>query len=617
MHRVDRMGFRFRLLDGLFMVLAVACLAFSALGVVPTLEDNVVTAGRLTYTVGAGGLPSQIAIGALPWELPLEMRGEAAPPADRLRAIGRGPQLATPMRLEALVEGQPTVLEPAAPATPVEEDGAIVWRSELAGGGVTARLETRYGGDGSLSVSVAYRGGAVDSLALALDLDGPVDTVVSGEAPFGGIDFTLGEGEGLLWGNAARASATPAGSGPAPAQHRGEPGVPSHLFWGNGDRGFSWLCDAADGWVVTPVAPSMTIARDAEGVVRWRALLVNHPVGIGAEKQAAFTLLVHPALTPAAGQRRLKWLDWPHGDAAATPPLTAAGRTATPGLVRADRGTVYAATAVAALLAGPAGGDMPDAGTTLADAYPATLFRYLAGTHAGLPARLKSNVSQRVRPGMNPAFDRMALGRALLHDIGYDPAGAANVAMAARIATALDAFGYFADDGQTEYLPYWRSAGVVRYGEVHEAGGFFEEFETDPMERVHVSAWIRPMPEGEGRQAMILVVNESDRPMREQLYVIDPQRLFGGANEIMKTDMIDRWDFGAIPEDGDWSRGKLRGQGVRSTVPGEPPRGNVPFLLDLEDDGGLVQSVVSGGQEVYRRLFVPARGFRLLYGRGK
>jgi hypothetical protein len=117
---------------------------------------------------------------------------------------------------------------------------------------------------------------------------------------------------------------------------------------------------------------------------------------------------------------------------------------------------------------------------------------------------------------------------------------------------------------------------------------------------------------------MILIVNEGEEAVREQLYVLDAGKLFGGANALKRPETVDRWDFAGIPEDSDWSKSKLRGERIMMYGYNESrrPSGDVPFLLDLEDDGGVAQSVsLEGDREVYLRVYVPARGFRLLFGR--
>ncbi|MCX6931145.1 MAG: hypothetical protein NTZ29_00415, partial [Verrucomicrobia bacterium] len=121
----------------------------------------------------------------------------------------------------------------------------------------------------------------------------------------------------------------------------------------------------------------------------------------------------------------------------------------------------------------------------------------------------------------------MILGRALVHDIGVDVAGLANCTYAADVVNALESFGYFKNDGQTEFLPYWRAEdfgiGLVRYGEQFEADakqGFALTTE-NPAGRVRVSLFLRPTPENSpvGRKVMMVLVNESDHPVRELLYV--------------------------------------------------------------------------------------------------
>jgi len=517
------------------------------------------------------------------------------PSAETLAAIGRGPQLAAPMRLEAIVKGKEMELAPAAPA-PIEQKGeTFLCRAALASKRLNAKVDASYGPDGAMRFKLTYSGKSLDSLSLVMQLRGPVDTVVAGTAPFKASDYSLPDGEGLLWGNAAPPK--PAPRGPPPAINRGKPGVPTHLFWGNGDRGFTWLCDNTDGWTVTPVAPTITLSRDKTGVVTWRAQFVNHPSKLKTEKTVSFTLLTHPATSPAADRRKVAWLDWPQ--AAAVP---------------ADRATQRETRAKAILLQGAAGGDARSATDTLADTYPLPLFRYLAGTHTGRPARLRTNSPNLTRPGKNPAPDRMALGRALLHDIGFDHAGAAHLAMLGRLVSGLAEFGLFEPGARTEFIPYWRSGHVLRYGEPFSEDDAFEVTTTDPMARVHVSAWVRRSSDGRARRALILVVNEGDKPVREQLYILDARRLFGGHNRITKIDMVERWDMSAVPEDSDWAKRKLRREATSTTELGVKARGaGVPFLIDAEDGGGVALSVAVKGQEVYHRVFVPARGFRLLF----
>ncbi|MFP4028649.1 MAG: hypothetical protein ACLFWL_12735 [Candidatus Brocadiia bacterium] len=604
--------------------LAAAILALSSfcLAVQPgeaDQENMAFVAGRLRFAIGKNALPAQIQIVPAREDLPLELRGEDAdePSPELLRRIGRGPQLAAPMRLVATVGGNDVALSPEQEISIKRTKGKVTCESSLAGEEIMAELQVAYAPDGAMQVSITYSGREVNDLALVMDLSGPVDTVVSGGAPFDSPDVALREGEGLLWGN-AKPSEKKKDEKPAP-ESRGRPGVPGHMFWGSGDRGFTWLCNDADGWTVTPENPTITLRRDETGMVTWRAILVNHTSRLKGKKTIAFTLLTHPAIEPDTDQRAVEWLKWPDGGKGIlTPPLTAAARKAKVGPVRADRAGVYETLTVGSVLIGPAGGNARSVGQTLADSFPLPLFRYLAGTHTGLPGRLKSNTRELGRAGMNPACDRMAIGRALLHDVGCDPEGVVHLAMMARLMQGLAKFRYFVRDGKTEYIPYWRSENAVRYGERFSKDDAFTLTREDPMARVHTSVWVRAAPDGkEGRQALILVVNEGKKAVRQQLYILDPQRLFGGHNQFRKSDMVDRWDGNGIPEDSDWALAKLRREGTHSVEMGTKRRGNVPFLLDVEDLGGVDQSVANEDTEVYHRLHVPARSFRLLYGRGE
>jgi len=209
----------------------------------------------------------------------------------------------------------------------------------------------------------------------------------------------------------------------------------------------------------------------------------------------------------------------------------------------------------------------------------------------------------------------MALGRALLHDAGADVGGLGQKVAAANLLRALDAFGFFEDDGQTEFLPYWRSGAVVRYGEAFAAGGAFEVSEEDPVARAYVSAYLRPdKGDPSKRAAVFVVVNEGDAPLREQFYLLKPERLFGGPNKVTTRAVIDRWDFSRIPEDSDWRKGVMVGSSTRYEGGNNPAA--VPQLMDLEDGGYVRAKAVAGGMEVYGFLYVPARGFRVLLGAG-
>jgi hypothetical protein len=216
-----------------------------------------------------------------------------------------------------------------------------------------------------------------------------------------------------------------------------------------------------------------------------------------------------------------------------------------------------------------------------------------------------------------------------------DVSSLANPVEAARVVQALEEFGYFRDDGQTEFLPYWRTASLLRYGEESQAKNGFAVETEDPSARVRVSAFIRP--DVNWRKALFVIVNEGTNEVRGQLYVQQPTYVFGGFNKTYVHDIYGRLNFSRIPGDSDWSAGR-----VMLTVPswisqntkvnlkkGMNPAVVVPPLMDLES-GGYVRLVEHGDPtkkygpayavkeffEVYGPVYVPARGMRLLYGSG-
>jgi hypothetical protein len=573
------------------------------------LADRTVRTARHRIALAETGLPAQIVIEHAADELPLELRGRRGRvPADLLRQIGRGEQLASPIRIEAVVEGEPVAAKPAAAAKIARRDGAVHCAAKLAAGPVGVALDLRYGAGGGLSGTIAYQaaGGRIDELALVVDLAGMVDTVVPGEPagqetraiPRGRFDVP--PGDGLVWGNAL------ADAGDA---NRAAPGVPARCFVGSGDRGFTWLTDESAGWVVDPSASVMTLRRDEGGRVRWRIRLVNHPAAIKGQHKVSFALLTHPARYRRDGRRRAEWLAPGAADATcAHPDATVSGyRRAGPrDTLRADAAVVYEAKTRRGILCGPAGGAGLSRAQDLADTCPMKLFRYLAGTHTGLSARLVPNAAKLTVPGANPAPDRVAMGRALLHDVGLDAARIAHRTQALRVAAALRAFGYFEADGKTEFLPYWRNASAIRFGAAFEADSAFELTTSDPLARVRTSVYRRPAGT-QGAEALIVVLNETDRPVREQLYILDPARIFGGENTIRERDICSQYDFSRMPPQSDWGRGPMLG---RRSAGG---KGGI-VLEDVENHGIVQRPAAKDGTEVYGPVYVPAHGFRLLRG---
>ena len=600
--------------------------------------NRTVTTPRHVFTVGDTGLPGQLEIRAFTNDVPLAFRAEKKWPDALLKMVFRGPQLVSPMRLEATVDKAVVPAEADAPAELRKTDKGVevsgTWQADKLKG----RLRLVYAEDGSIAGQITYDAKDVEleRLDLIVELSGSVDTAIAGNpaealagkqplAPqFGAID----QGGGVVWSDGA----TPAGDGGR------QKGQIRHFFLGNGDRGFTWLANGKTGFAIGGKEPSMTVERkrDGEGAVRvvWKIAIVNNPPD-GGESTAGFTILVHPSRLPDADRRRQQWQPWT--DKAATPALDADSRGAITGsnvLVRADAGSVCEAVAGRALLEGPIGGDALTATDTIADRYPLALSRYLAATHTALAAQLRSNGGSLTKPGGSLAVDNMILGRALVHDIGVDIAGLANRTHAADVVNALESFGYFKDDGQTEFLPYWRAEdfgiGLVRYGEAFEADvkqGFALTTE-NPAGRVRVSLFLRPASDrgpAVGRKVLMVLVNESDHPVRELLYVENPGYLFGGENRVNFCNVLAQQDTSYIPDDSDWRREEsvitppMGGDDVKVNIKLRTQKdksvraGKVVGCLQDPISGGYVRTSKMGAAfTLFGPLYLPARGMRLL-----
>jgi|688.fasta_scaffold101707_2 hypothetical protein len=614
------------------------------------VSNRVVTTFRNVITVDDTGLPAQIEIRALTNDLPLVWRAEKERPATLIKRIGRGPQLAAPLRLEAVIDKVTFVAQADAPAELTKTDKGLeaagTWQADKLKG----RLRIVYAEDGSVTGQVTYdaKGTDLERLDVVMELDGPVDTAIAGNPDGWATEKslppeygTLGSKSGVLWLNGKN----PEGDGKL------QKGPVTHFFLGNGDRGFTWL--AGDGIVLDKDAPSMSVERSRAKVTQWKIALVNKSPR-GGEKTANFAFLIHPARAQVADRRLTQWQPW--SEKAATPTLDAAARGALAGtnvLVRAEAASVCEVAAARALLEGVAGGEALNAGATLADRFPLGLFRYLAAPHTALAAQLRPNAATLTSAGASPAPDRMALGRALLHDIGVDLGGLADRVGAADVARALEEFGYFESDGQTEFLPYWRTEGIFQFGEDFEADadkGFAVTSES-PTARTKVSAFIRSTgvekTQYKGavnrRKTLFVLVNEGTQAVREYLIIQNPQYLFGGPNKVQVEQIYSQLDFSYLAADGDWNRGRVERSmpeiySRAGTARGAKPnvgnriiyRAHMSELMDLET-GGFVRmgeketkirgkfagdAFLKNGWQIYGPVYVPARSMRLLYGAG-
>ncbi|MEO5367716.1 MAG: formylglycine-generating enzyme family protein, partial [Magnetococcus sp. WYHC-3] len=258
--------------------------------------------------------------------------------------------------------------------------------------------------------------------------------------------------------------------------------------------------------------------------------------------------------------------------------------------------------------------------------------------HTALSVQLRSNGGALATPGGSLAVDNMILGRALLHDIGVEIAGLASRANAADVLNALEAFGYFKNDGQTEFLPYWRAEdfgiGLVRYGELYEAevkAGFAVTTD-NPAGRVRVSVYMRPdgTKNEPARKALMVIVNESDKPVRDYLYVENPAYLFGSYNKITSDDVLAELDYSQIPDDSDWRRSAsistrpaLDLKEIKVAIKFKTQKASklssavaIGSLQDLLSNGYVQTTKMGPGFAMYGPIHIPARGMRLLMGSG-
>ncbi len=601
---------------GITLLLALSIGGVSAEETTPSLEGRLIRTGNRVVLVDESGLPAQIELLPAVAEIPLAHRRETDPSATLLQRIGRGPQLSAPIRLEGLLDGRVIAAVAQGEATLLRTDQGVEvvgrWHMDE---DVQGQLRVFYGDDGAVTGEVQFEAGDVplERLDLVLELPGDVDTLMVGApvAPADGsllpLDYgRLPDGSGLLWRNGPE----PAGQG---AQHGG---LIQHAYLGNGDRGFTWLAHDPEEATLRGDVETMRVERTAEGVTVWRIALLAGAAGERGGQEVAFTLLSHPARHRETSRRKQQWQPWP-AEVPASGAVSYAVRGQLEGaFVRADAASVQESFARGALLSGPYGGAAQTVAATLADRFPIGLFRYLAATHTALEAQIRPDAAALVPAGGRPSADRMALGRALLHDIGVDIRQLSNPVGAASILQALDAFGVFADDSATEFLPYWRTDGILRYGEAFQAESNFEVTEENPAARASVSVYLRPVPGNPARrQALFVIVNESDQPVREQLYIQQPDYLFGGANRLTAASIYSQLDFSRIPSDSDWRQSVLIGSAIRYDGGGRVT--SAPQLMDLET-GGFVRSVATHDEsEVYGLIHVPARGMRILLGAGE
>ncbi len=244
-------------------------------------------------------------------------------------------------------------------------------------------------------------------------------------------------------------------------------------------------------------------------------------------------------------------------------------------------------------------------------AYPLDSFRFFCQKWTGTIARLVpgyGGVKYAVpKSGDNPKFDRQYLGRALTHDISvcFDgPHGKMlQVEYALRLMNLLTDFGFY-DEATLEFVPYWHLAGKVRYGPDF-GDQKYTVFTRPPEKDVVISAYRRPFERNgkRGYQVLLAVMNEADVPVRADLHLRDPQRLFGagGRNQLQLSEALD-----ALTPAGEEEAALLRQWRADLT--------DEVVLRDLET-GRYVRRIESGEPgESYGPIYIPSHDYRVFWG---
>lgn len=591
--------------------------------VIDTIKHQIVVAPT--------GLPEQLFIKPLPAELPLEMRGKNTPLDDQaLVALGRGPQLRSPMRLTATILGKQVDAEVTAAAQLVEQTPAhITYRSAAVCGPVKADLTVTYYCDGAMVFNISSKTEEkTDALELVLDIRGPVTHAYRG-LPSNFRPDAVGrdaldtlvpaDTDAIVWSNLDEWAG------------KAQPNL-TYLYVGSLDRGFTLL---ADQWfIIDKQSPTATISRDRAGNASLHLYLLNSPTD-EAEVQHTFALIIHPAKPRPKDYRTAQWLGQTQGaelisDGVEHTTLKAflAARTkAKTGTVGGLSGGAFESMASEVELTGFAGAFSISPEQDNVRLYPNSLFAVMAGPYRGLPTRVQTNMRGLATAGEALSYDRQIIGRALVHDIGAAIQGFKQPLQHLQVVRALEEFGYF-DDTEIEVLPYWRNGSILRYGEKYEEDDPFALTEENPAAGVYVTAYRKPFEKDgkRGYAAMIAVMNENDHPVRERLYILDTEKLLGGLCRLTAFDLFETYPFQAVPKESDWRPDRVKGiyaghnsrrSGLDSTFKWlEGGAGKPPVLRDMEDNSFVEHFPLryAPPPEVYGPLYIPARDFRLLYG---
>lgn len=590
-------------------------------------DGDVIETSKHLITVGESGFADQFYIKADSLSLPLEARSGDMEPGERdLILLGRGPQFRSPLRLESLVEGVRAVAGVREAASVISETGgAVIYGSQLAAGPLQIDLESRYECDGAMLFDMRYSGGGegVEVLELVLDLSGALSFAYRGlPGDFRADDFDRSsldvsvppDRDATVWTSADDWVFT-------------HGAFVSYLLFGSHDRAFTWLAEEG-GFAPGEETPMVEIERDELGRATVRIRIIGRESGHGPEGRVRFALFAHPSSPRSAGHNKSQWLSWAGGDAAPGSDglehvsldlrdrlRAVAGE---PQLTPLTAGS-FESFARSYELRGHAGGAGVSADLDNVRLYPNSLFSVFAGPFRNRPARVVSNVNEIVSGGVQAGYDRQILGRALASGIGSSISGANQPVEHLRFVRSLRWFGLF-DSDETELLPYWRNEGYIRYGEEWEADDPFALEEENPASGVYVTAYRRRF-ERDGRRGvhvLFIVMNENDHAVRQRLYILDPERVFGGLNQMLSREAAMLHDFSRIPAESDWRRERI--ESITSSHGGGPmPSYRDPRALrDLDLEGtGFVEHCPrqqSPPPEIYGPLFIYPRDFRMVYG---
>jgi hypothetical protein len=274
------------------------------------VEGNMLDMLKHTVVVAPSALPEQVTIKPDSRELPLETRVEGVKADERgLQAIGRGLQLRNPMRFEAVASGKRVVAEVKQAAVAARTwQSEIEYRSHITVGPIEVDLRPQYDCDGALTVDMTY-GTAnpteIEALELVLDVAGRLDMCVAGQydmEPQSGWDMTVPQGQGIVWDSAKDME---------PMELYYSCFVP-WMYFGSGDRGWTWMCDSDQGWVLDRKGSCITIERNGQGEATLRVRFVNHKATLSGRRSTTFALLMHPAKPKEKDYRRIAWYHpWP------------------------------------------------------------------------------------------------------------------------------------------------------------------------------------------------------------------------------------------------------------------------------------------------------------------